>query len=106
MSQRGWFGVVRKNERRESRERRATVARTSRERLELLARVAGVVRKGRSSPAGHDDATQRAAAAREIVDAPRGTWFLGADAAAQLRDARDAMRAERKLLDTAAKGKA
>ena len=71
---------------------------------DLLARVAGVVRKGRSSPAGHDDATQRAAAAREIVDAPRGTWFLGADAAAQLRDARDAMRAERKLLDTAAKG--
>ena len=50
---------------------------------ELLARVAGVVRKGRSSPAGHDDATQRAAAAREIVDAPRGTWFLGADAAAR-----------------------
>ena len=36
---------------------------------DLLARVAGVVRKGRSSPAGHDDATQRAAAAREIVDA-------------------------------------
>ena len=29
---------------------------------------------------------------------------LGADTAAQLRDARDAMRAERKLLDTAAKG--
>ena len=28
---------------------------------------------------------------------------LGADAAAQLRDARDAMRAERKLLDSAAK---
>ena len=50
---------------------------------DLLARVAGVVRKGRSSPAGHDDATQRAAAAREIVDAPRGTWFLGADAAAR-----------------------
>ena len=31
---------------------------------------------------------------------------LGADAAAQLRDARDAMRAERKLLDSAAKAKA
>ena len=29
---------------------------------------------------------------------------LGADAAAQLRDARDAMRAERKLLDASAKG--
>ena len=29
---------------------------------------------------------------------------LGADTAAQLRDARDAMRAERKLLDAAAKG--
>ena len=29
---------------------------------------------------------------------------LGADTAAQLRDARDAMRAERKLLDAVAKG--
>ena len=43
-------------------------------------------------------------AERAITTFLAATPGLGADTAAQLRDARDAMRAERKLLDAAAKG--